>query len=169
MPIAKRGTVLRKDHAANPQYQRAEEQWRLGRLKPAFRFFLAAAKAGTVSAFSIVGQFYDQGDGVRVNRNAALSWYRRAYRNGDHSVANNIGCILRDQKKIAQAFQWFRRAVRFGDGDANLNIANLYLHQKHDAAMAMQFLKRVCQARNATEGSKQEARRALIKLKNDLH
>jgi TPR repeat protein len=45
-------------------------KWRPGRLKRAFHFFLGAAQAGSVSAFGTVGQYYDQGDGVKANENA---------------------------------------------------------------------------------------------------
>ena len=97
---------------ANLLYQRAEEEWRRGRLRNAFRLFLAAAKAGMPSAFGLLGQFYDQGEGVKADADAALHWYRRAYRSGDYSVANNIGCILRDKKRPVQAVKWFHRAVQ---------------------------------------------------------
>ena len=33
----------------------------------------------------------------KTNNAAALYWYKLAYRAGDRSVANNIGCILRDR------------------------------------------------------------------------
>jgi len=38
-----------------------------GELQTAFRLFLAAANAGFVPAFEIVGQFYDHGTGVKAN------------------------------------------------------------------------------------------------------
>lgn len=150
---------------ANHLYQRAEEEWRNGKLRQAFRFFLAAAEAGVVSAFRIVGQFYDCGDGVRANESEALRWYRRAYRNGDYSAANNVGCILRDKGNLTQALRWFRRAVKLGDADANLNIAKLYLQHKGSRDLAIPFLKRTFRSQNATEGSKEEARHLLNQLK----
>src|ERR1700720_4050227 len=114
---------LAEANRANHLYQQGDEAWQRGRLRPAFRFFLAAARAGMVAAFSTVGNFYDHGMGVKTNPDAALYWYRQAYRNGARSVANNIGCILRDRKKVGQAIKWFQQAVRQRDGDANLNIA----------------------------------------------
>jgi TPR repeat protein len=154
-------TAQSKRVKANLLYQHAEEEWRRGRLKRAFHFFLVSAEAGLVAAFGNVGQFYDHGYGVRVNENAALRWYRRAYRSGDDTVANNIGCILGDRKKLTQALMWFHRAVRSGDADANLNIAKLCLHHKRDPIRTIRFLKKTCRARNVTKGSKEEARRIL--------
>jgi TPR repeat protein len=146
---------------ANMLYHQAEENWRRGQLKHAFRHFLAAAKAGMTSAYGTVGQFYDQGDGVKTNPDAALFWYLRAYRSGDYSVANNIGCILRDKHKLSQALRWFHQAVKRGDADANLEIAKIYLSCKHNAPNAIRYLKRVLADRTVTEGSKEEAERLL--------
>ena len=116
------------------------------------------------AAFSTVGNFYHHGMGVKANTDAALYWYRQAYRNGARSVANNIGCILRDREKVGQAIRWFQRAVRQSDGDANLNIAKIYL-RKADLAKAARYLHRTSRSDWATEGSKDEARLLLKKLK----
>jgi uncharacterized protein len=155
---------LAEANRANFLYERGDEAWRRGRLRSAFRFFLSAARAGMVAAFSTVGNFYDHGIGVKTNPDAALYWYRQAYRNGSRSVANNIGCILRDRKKVGQAVRWFQRAVRQSDGNANLNIAKIYLH-KGDLAKAARYLRETSSSAWATEGVKEEARLLLKELK----
>lgn len=165
MPAVRKHRASSAEIDANRLYQRAGEEWTRGRLRRAFPLFLAAAKAGITPAFGIVAQFYDFGDGVRANEKEALLWYRRAYRNGDCSVANNIGCILRDRKRLNEAHLWFRRAVKRGDGDANLNIAKLYLQHKGKQALAVRFLRETCRSRSVTEGSKEEARHLLKQLK----
>lgn len=151
---------LAEANKANLLYKRGDEAWSKGQLRSAFRFFRAAAKAGMAPAFSVVGQFYDRGDGVRPDADAALYWYRLAYRSGARSVANNIGCILRDRNHVRQAIKWFRRAVRQNDGNANLNIAKIYL-RKGDPAGALSYLNKTCRSAWATEGAKEEARRLL--------
>ena len=151
---------------ANELYRRGDEAWSKGRLRPAFRFFLAAARAGVVAAFDTVGNFYHNGRGVKANRDAALFWYKLAYRSGSCSVANNIGCILRDRKKPGQAVTWFRRAVQQNDGNANLNIAKIYL-KKDDAGTAARYLKRTSRSAWATEDAKEEARRLMAQLKRN--
>ncbi len=150
---------------ANRLYQRADEEWQRGRLRSAFRLMLAAAQAGMAPAFAPVAYFYDYGEGTRVNRDAALYWYRRAYRNGDYSAANNIGCIWRDRNKVARALLWLHRAVELGDADANLNIAKIYLYNKRDLGRAIQYLNKTCKSGHATEGSKEEARALLRQAK----
>lgn len=143
--------------------RRGNEAWSKGRLRSAFRFFLAAARAGKETAFGTVGNFYHNGIGVNTDPNAALSWYRLAYRVGDRSVTNNIGCILRDRKKFEQAIEWFQRAVQQNDGDANLNIAKVYLY-KGDLVRGRSYLNKTRRSPWATGQSKEEARSLLKKM-----
>jgi TPR repeat protein len=154
---------LREANRANELYRRGDEAWSKGRSRPAFRLFLAAARAGMKAAFSTVGHFYHNGIGVKANPDAAIDWYRLAYRAGARSVANNIGCILRDRKKFGQAIEWFRRAVQQEDGDANLNIAKIYLH-KGDLLRTRSYLEKTRRSPWATEQSKEEARSLLRKM-----
>jgi TPR repeat protein len=117
------------------------------------------------AAFSTVGNFYHNGIGVKADPGAALDWYRLAYRAGARSVANNIGCILRDRKKLGQAIEWFQRAVQQKDGDANLNIAKIYLH-KGDLVRTRSYLDKTRRSPWATEQSKEEARSLLREMKS---
>lgn len=149
---------------ANELYRRGDEAWSKGSLRPAFRFFLAAARAGMVAAFSTVGQFYERGDGARVNKNAALYWYRRAAREGYDSAANNIGCILRDRGRLGEALRWFKQAVKLGDADANLEIAKIHF-RRGDTPRAWPYLKKTIRSPWATEQSKEQARLLLKELK----
>jgi TPR repeat protein len=168
-------TLLNRDSRRNLLYQRAESEWTADRLQSAFRLFLAAAKADFVPAYDLVAQFYDKCWGVKRNQDAALLWYRRAYRDkrswlrqacrqGLSVPANNIGCILRDRGQHRSAISWFLRAVRLGDGDANLCIAKIYLRNQRDRPKAIRYLKKTCSASYVTDGSIEEARRLLRQI-----
>lgn len=149
---------MSRKHDSFRLYRRAEKQWSKGRLRDAFRLFRAAAELGASASYGLLAQFYDHGFGVQRNEDAALYWYRRAYRRGDNATApNNIGCIWRDRGKRARALMWLHRAVEHGDADANLNIAKIYLLDSRTAAKAIPYLKRVCRSQNVTEGSQEEA------------
>jgi len=75
---------------------RADKEWGRGRLRPAFRLMLAAAKMRESGAQVTVGYMYDNGVGTRRNKQAALYWYKRAYRRGLGAAAHNIGTVWRD-------------------------------------------------------------------------
>jgi TPR repeat protein len=156
---------LAEANKANRLYQQAEEEWRKGKLQAAFRLFLAAARMGMVEAFSIAGQFYDRGEGVRANPEAALLWYRRAFRHGDALAANNIGCIWRDRGKLRRAISWFERAVKLGDIDANLEIAKIHVTKRRQLSKAIGYLNKTRRSPWVTEGSREEARDLIRKLR----
>jgi TPR repeat protein len=147
-------------------YSRANEEWSRGRLRSAFRLFLAAAENGDGLAYDTLGNFYDRGMGTKRDEDAALYWYRRAYRRGSFMAPNNIGVIYRDRKDLKRALAWFRRAVARKDANANLNIAKIYLKDKQDIERAIRHLEEVCEAKvdDATESAKEEARLLLKRI-----
>jgi len=140
-------------------FELADRDWEAGRLKSAFRLFRAAAKAGDTSSQINLGNFYDEGIGVKPNRRLALYWYRRAYRSGERCGASNIAMLyLKDGKRDA-ATKWFERAVKLGDGDASLELAKLYI-QKGSRSKAIGYLERVlrCEPMDVTASAVEEAR-----------
>jgi TPR repeat protein len=140
-------------------YRLAEEEWSRGDMTPAaFRHFLSAAEGGVKSAYRIVGECYDFGEGTTRSKQKALHWYKRACReDGDASAANNIGCIHRDNGEVGRALWWFRVAVGMGDVEAHLSIAKIHLGILHDRTGAMRHLKLLLKGRDITEGSREEA------------
>ena len=139
----------------------ADKKWSSGDLQGAFRLFLAAAKAGDKAAQLNVGNCYDTGSGTRRNTSAALYWYKRAYRRGDASAANNIGTVWRDEGKPQRALWWFQRAAKLGNEDSNLDIAKHYLLNTQAPQDAIPYLKKVCQSERVTEAIAEEAKRLL--------
>ncbi len=153
--------VNAKDHErthADRLFELAHERWRQGRLKSAFRLFLAGAKTGDVGCQLNLGNFYSDGIGLRPNPAAALEWYTRAYRQKYGPAASNIGVLFRNEGKLREALSWFERAAKLGDGDANLEIAKIYLG-RNERSRAAYYLKRTLGARtgDTTEASREEA------------
>jgi TPR repeat protein len=144
MPIQSRRT---KKERAEQLLSRACAQWDRGELRSALSLLASAAKLGDCAAQLDLGYFYDLGLGVKRNRERAMHWYRRAWRNGHSSGASNIGTILRDEGQPRRALAWFLKAVANGDPDANLEIAKLYIKEGWGNAKASQYLKRVVKAR----------------------
>jgi TPR repeat protein len=143
---------------------RAEMHWERGRLRSAFRLMLAAAKMGESGAQITVGYMYDNAVGVRPDKQAALYWYKRAYRGGEACAAHNIGTVWRDNGNFVRARYWFERAIQMNggdDGEANYEIAKLHLGRDGDASKAVPFLNKVCKSKNVTPDCREQARRLL--------
>lgn len=130
-------------------------------MRSAFRLYLKAAKNGDSGSQLNVANLYDAGDGVRRNCEAALYWYKRAYRRGSASAASNIGVSWRNEKKPKLALEWFRKAVRLGDDEANLEIALHYLREERNPAKAVPYLERVRESSCVTQAGAERAARLL--------
>lgn len=161
MRIQKRKT--RKERSEE-MLSRACAQWDSGKLRSAFSLLVSAAKPGDCAAQLDLGYFYDCGLGVKHNRNMAMHWYRRAWRNGLSSGANNIGTIFRDEGKPERALAWFLKAVAGGDVGANLEIAKLHMKEGWGDARASQCLNKVAKARPQIV-SEYEREQSIILLK----
>jgi TPR repeat protein len=143
---------------------RADREWERGRLRPAFRLMLTAAKMRESGAQVTVGYMYDSGVGTKRNKQAALYWYKRAFRRGEATAAHNIGTVWRDVGNFARALYWFEQALQLNsddDGEANFEIAKLYLGKGQDHGKAALFLRKVCRSKNVTQECLQQARRLL--------
>ncbi len=149
-------------------FSRADKLEDSGDLRAAFRLFLAGAKAGDRSCQLNVGNYYDDGKGIRRNRTASLYWYKRAYRRGDAAAANNIGILWRNEGKSKKALSWFRRAVKMGDDEANLEIAKYYLGKENNMRKAIPHLERVYRSNRVTEAGAEEAARLLSQARKKL-
>jgi TPR repeat protein len=135
-----------------------------GNMRKAVRLYLAGAEAGDSGCQLNLGNLYDEGSGVRRDRDAALYWYKRAYRQGHASAAHNIGVTWRNEKRFTRAQEWFRKAVAMGDEESNLEIAKFYLSLKRNPIKAARYLKIVARSNRCTEAGVEEAKSILKKL-----
>src|SRR6267154_5651371 len=160
---------LPRKFKTNDLFTRADKQADKGNFKSAFRLFLAAAKAGDSSCQINLGNFYDDGTGVRRNRSAAMYWYKLAYRRGESTAAHNIGVMWRNEKKYRRALEWFKKAVKLGDDEANLEIAKHYLEVEHNPVRAIPHLQKVCESNCATEAGLAEANALLRRARKHVN
>ena len=155
--------MLSRNDKAEALFIRASEQWEKKNLRSAFRLFMAAAKLGDSGAQVNLGYFYDTGIAVKSNREAALRWYRKAYKAGMAVAASNIGTIYRDERKLDKAAAWFLRAVALGDPEPNLDLAKIYRQEGHDAQKIIACLDAVHRAKRdaVTPAGRTEAQKLL--------
>jgi TPR repeat protein len=144
----------------------ADKEEESGNLRSAFRHLLAAAKLGDLGAQLNVGNCYDDATGVRRNRAAGMYWYKRAYRRGCGSAANNIGVVFRKEKKFGRALAWFECAVKLGDEETNLEIGKYYLLTANAPAKSIPYFRRVIRGKYVSEFAVEEAEKLLRQAMN---
>lgn len=138
----------------------AHEAWERGDLKRAFSLFRRCADLGQVGCMVDLGYFYDEGVGVRKDKEKAMSWYKRAYRLGNSAAASNIAILYREHGRHQLERQWFERAAALGDGDAAVELAKLYLEGKgarRSKEKAVALLNGAVSSSSITEAGREEA------------
>src|SRR5262245_14178756 len=111
-----------------------------GDVKGAFRLWLTCAHAGDSGCQLNVGRCYEHVEGVRRNATHAMYWYRRAYRLGEASAANNLGLLYRDRGDRRRAIAWLERAMQRGSIDSALHLGQIYLEDRRDVTRALKYL-----------------------------
>ena len=76
-----------------------------------------AADQGHAKSMNMVGRHFEEGWEVARDAGAALEWYRRAARAGDFRGQYNLGCMLAQIGRTAEAAVWLDAAVRGGTPD----------------------------------------------------
>jgi uncharacterized protein len=148
-------------------FARASVAWDKGNLRLAFDLFLQAASLGDYHSQLDLGYFFDVGLHVKKNKNKALCWYYKAYRQGDACGAANIATIHRDRREAAKMLWWFRKAVAMGNQDELLDLGKCYetgFGVPKNTKKAKQFYKRVLLSKHVLDSSKEQAQARLAKL-----
>jgi T5orf172 domain/Sel1 repeat len=73
----------------------------------ALRLYLQAAKLGSIAAHVAIGDIYAAGDGVRVNAEKALNFYKEGARKGSWLCYWKMGMLFGAQKNYANADKCF--------------------------------------------------------------
>ncbi|MCP4006082.1 MAG: sel1 repeat family protein [bacterium] len=89
-----------------------------------------------------------------------MRWYRRSWRDGNCSAANNIATIYRDEKNRRLAFQWWTRAQSRGDGNAAVDVGYCYQYgigTRRNRSLARRMFKHAISADYVSEWRREEA------------
>lgn len=76
------------------------------------------AKAGNADAQYLLGVMYSHGRGVGADDDQSARWYEAAAKQGHVEAAFNLGFMLYQQERFAEAAPWLRRAAEHGVGMA---------------------------------------------------
>ena len=115
---------------ANADFNEGIAAYERGDYATALRAWQPLAEQGDAEAQSMLGQMYDEGEGVPQDYEAAAQWYRRAAERGDAEAQFNLGVMYYDGERVLQdykaAIQWFRRAAEQGHAKAQVSLGGMY-------------------------------------------
>ena len=96
----------------------------------AVQWFRKAADQGNAGGQFMLGNMYDNGQGVPQDYVLAMQWYRKAADQGDAMAQNNLGNMYDNgqgvPKDYALAVQWYRKAADQGDARGQANLGGKY-------------------------------------------
>jgi TPR repeat protein len=91
---------------------------------------LSKGEAGDAAAQLALGRAYQDGNGVPLNDELAVQWYRKAAEQGNATAQNNLGIMYRSgsgvEKSKEEAVNWYRRAALKGYASAMFNLGTAY-------------------------------------------
>ena len=95
--------------------QRGVEAWQRGDFDAAVKQWRPLADKGDADAQFNMGQAYRLGRGVPADLRIAQSWYQKAAAQGHELAQGNLGLLLYEGGKRAEALPWIRKAAGRGD------------------------------------------------------
>lgn len=97
--------------------------------KEYFDVNLKVAKIGLVDSITEVANMYFHGCGVEKNKDEAVKWYEKAFREGDESAAVFLGIMYSNEKNFEKAIFYLSQAAEKNNFKAIENLAKLYKKQ----------------------------------------
>jgi uncharacterized protein len=95
----------------------------------ALRIFRPLADRGYVYAQDWLGYLYERGQGVAVDKDAAMAWYGKAAKQGSVSAQYGSGVIAYEKKDYATAREMLQPLADRGDADARRMVGNVERQQ----------------------------------------
>ncbi len=103
----------------------------------AFAWFRRAANQGHAKAMNMLGRFHEEGWDRPRSLNLAVHWYSRAAAGGDYRGQFNLGTVLAQGSRHAEALAWFERALAAGDRDFVADAARALAGHAHPPFRAL--------------------------------
>ena len=95
--------------------QAGVEAWQRGDFASAVKQWRPLADRGDADAQFNMGQAYRMGRGVPADLRIAQSWFQKAAAQGHELAQGNLGLLLYESGKRAEAMPWIRKAAGRGD------------------------------------------------------
>ncbi|KAJ3386429.1 hypothetical protein HDU84_001562 [Entophlyctis sp. JEL0112] len=124
-----------------------------------FQIFLKDAERGQSDAMNLVGNAYQEGDGVNQDFAKAYFWHLKAAMKDHAQSQNNVGHLLRlgqgvEKADPEKAVEWFKKSAENGNADGENSLGFCYLNGigvPKDAAKAANWFAKAA-AKGHVEG-----------------
>lgn len=152
-------------------FNRATLAWEQGDEHTAFELFHLAAEQGDSNSLLNLGYCYDEGVGTEIDKQKALSCYKRAAENGDVAAYTNMALYYASINDFSQAAKCYFQALEKGDKDVALDIAKLALsgHINLSNQEIVQYLKIVIDAKPMVDVCQATQEEAKILYQKIIH
>ena len=87
----------------------------------------AEAKNGNPSAMVQLGNRYNEGDGVKLDQQKAVEWWKKAAENGEVTANHNLGVYYYEQDDMPNARKYLETAISANYLDSYFTLAFCYL------------------------------------------
>jgi hypothetical protein len=98
--------------------------------KKAAKIWKRAVELGDLDAMILLGNAYNKGLGVKLDKKKAERLYRMAANRGDALAQNRLGALLHSEEKFEEAIRYFVLAADQGFIDGEHNLACFYYEGK---------------------------------------
>jgi TPR repeat protein len=132
----------------------------------AFKILKSLAESGDKNAYSNLAVMYECGQGVDVDFQMAMYWYKKAWRtDGDGAACSNIADFYRKQGNIRAARYWWNKGIARNIGDDALACAKSYLMKPTNSNIVKSrlLLLLAVNSDSISEDEKEEAQTLLTK------
>jgi uncharacterized protein len=99
-------------------FTEGSELFEAGERSRSLKLFRRAADMGSIEAQTMLGNIYDEGDGVKESFATARYWYKRAVVRGCPEAAYNLGISYLNRANTRWAVYWLNIAKTQGDDSA---------------------------------------------------
>ena len=158
---------MNRKEKLDEMYFKALELDKEGDVAQALNLFRQGAELGDAGAQNCIGIAYDSGRGVEQNKQKAIEWFKRAWRNSkEPGYCVNVALTYEEVGKPRQALYWWRKAVASGDRTAALGFAK-FLMKKNRSRFSEQIFDLLTSAAQGEEymeispNDKEEAQKLL--------
>lgn len=128
--------------------------------RKAAEWYRRSAEHGFAPAQNTLGVLLGDGRGVEKNPRDALTWLRKAFRQGDSSAATNIALTYRENGLLRAAVHWLRKSALSGDDGAFVQLGVHYYWGKGariDHTAAVRCFRKAIKGKSISETERDDA------------